>query len=33
MTIPFYGKNGNAIGKMIMLTIVAITISGRPDLT
>ena len=29
----FYGKNGNAIGRMIMLTIVAITISGRPALT
>ncbi len=28
-----YGKNGNAIGRMIMLTMVAITISGKPDST
>ena len=28
-----YGKNGNAIGKITMLTIVAMTISGSPDLT
>lgn len=28
-----YGKNGNASGRMIMLTRVAITISGKPDST
>ena len=28
-----YGKNGNAIGRMTMLTIVAITISGKPEMT
>lgn len=28
-----YGKNGNASGRMIMLTIVAITIRGKPDST
>lgn len=28
-----YGKNGNASGRMIMLTMVAITISGKPDST
>ena len=27
------GKNGNAIGRRIMLTIVAMTIIGRPDTT
>lgn len=31
--ISLYGKNGKAIGRMIMLTIVAITIIGRPDFT
>ena len=30
----FYeGKNGNAIGRMIMLTMVAMMIIGRPDFT
>ncbi len=28
-----YGKNGNASGRMIMLTMVAITLSGKPDST
>ena len=27
------GKNGNAIGRMIMLTMVAITIRGKPAFT